>query len=87
MMIKILYLHGFVRSTKRIWWDKEINYLLVYKIFGLAVEWILAIRNKAEIIFSSKNHCITAVTGKKVTSIFCVSGVMCSPPHFAVQIE
>ena len=32
------------------------NYLFVYKLFEFAVRWIPAVRNKAEIIFSLKNH-------------------------------
>ena len=32
------------------------NYLLIYKLFNFAVEWIPAVRNKAEFIFRSKSH-------------------------------
>ena len=56
MMLEMFYLYGFVRWTKCIWWAIENNYLLVYKFFVFAVEWIPVIRNKADIIFSLKNH-------------------------------
>ena len=60
----------------------------MYKIFEFAVEWIPAIRNKAEIIFSSKITCITAIADKKIISVFCVSGVLCCPLQpAAVQIK
>ena len=55
MMLKMFYLHGFVKWAKCVPWTGESNYLLIYKPFKFAVEWIPAIRNKAEIIFSSKN--------------------------------
>ena len=55
MMLKTFYLYGFARWTKCIWWAIENNYLLVNKLLEFAVEWIPAIRNKAEINFSSKN--------------------------------
>ena len=53
MMLKMFYLYGFGRWTKGIWWAIENNYLLIYKRFEFAVEWILAIRDKAEIIFKN----------------------------------
>ena len=56
MILKMFYLYRFVRWTKCTWLFIENNYLLVYKLFEFAVEWIPAIRNKAEIIFSSKYH-------------------------------
>ena len=54
-MLKMLYLYGFVRWIKCIWWIIENNYLFFSKLFDFAVEWIPVIRNKAEIVFSSKN--------------------------------
>ena len=50
------YLYGLVRGNKCIWWVIENSYLLVYKLFEFAVEWIPGIRSKAEVIFISKNH-------------------------------
>ena len=61
MMLKMFYLCGFVRWTKCIWWAIENNYLLVCKHFEFVIEWIPAIRNKAEVILSSKNHLHTAI--------------------------
>ena len=61
--------------------------MLVYKFFQFAVEWILTIRNKAEIIFSLKNHMHTGITDKELITVFCVSGVFCSPPQSAIQIK
>ena len=37
-------------------WVIENDYVLVYKLFKFAIEWIHLIRNKAEIIFNSKGH-------------------------------
>ena len=37
--------------SKCIWWAIENNYLIVYKFFEFAVEWILEIRNKAEYMY------------------------------------
>ena len=48
----------------------ENNYLHVYRFFEFAVEWIPAVRNKAEIIFTR----ITAIADKKLISLLCVSG-------------
>ena len=109
-------------------------FAIVCKIFEFAVEWIPAIRNKADIISSSnKITCITrggsrtaatskmerfviidngfqlltitpklyildvaavldlplvtAIADKKIVSVFCVSGVLCSPPQSALQIK
>ena len=79
-------MYGFVRWTKCIWWATGNNYLFVYKLFGFALEWIPAIRNKTEIIFSSK-YDITAIADKKIVSAFCVSEVLHSPSQSAVQIK
>ena len=81
LMFKIFYLYGFVRWTKCIWSAIENNYLLVYKLFKFAI------RNKAEIIFSSEIFSIIVIADKKIMSEFCVSGTLCSPPHSAVQIK
>ena len=51
------------------------------KLIEIAVEWIPEIENKAEIIFSSKNHfnhCTTAIAYKKTISGFCIFSVLCS---------
>ena len=56
MILKMFYLYGFVRWTECIWCAIENNYLLVYKSLEVTVEGIPAIGNKAEIIFSLKNH-------------------------------
>ena len=56
VMLKMFYLYGFVRWTKCIWLAIENNYLLVYKLLEFAVKTISAVRNKAEIVFSSQNH-------------------------------
>ena len=62
------------------------------KLFEFAVEWISAIKNKVEIIFSSKNHLnydkkAMAIADKKTISVFCVSGIVYSPTQSAIQIE
>ena len=57
------------------------------KFFEFAVEWIPAIKNKIEIIFSSKNYFYDCIADKKKGSIFYVSGVLCSPPQSGVQIK
>ena len=56
IMLKMFYLYRFITWTKCIWWAVENYYLLVYKSFKVAVEWIPTIRNKAKNIYSSKNH-------------------------------
>ena len=61
--------------------------MLVCKLSEFAVEWIPAIKNKAEIIFNSKSTCITAINDTKIISIFCESGVLGSLPKSAVQIK
>ena len=83
MVLRIFYLYGYVRWKKTIWWAMENNYLRVYKLFEFAVEWIPAMGNKVEIIFT----CITAIADKKIMSVFCVSEVLCSPSQSAVQIK
>ena len=55
-MLKKFCLYGFVRWTKCIWCAIKNIYLLVYKLFEIAVEWIPAIKNKTVIIFVSKYH-------------------------------
>ena len=109
-------------------------FAIVCKIFEFAVKWILAIRNKADIISSSNKityitrggsrtaatskmehfviivkgfqlltiiptrsildvaaildpPLVTAIADKKIVSVFCVSGVLCSPPQSALQIK
>ena len=57
---------------------------LVYKILGVAVEWIPSIRNKAEIIFSSKNNLHYC---NSIIRLFCISVVLCSASQSTVQIE
>ena len=49
IMLKMFCVHRFVRWTKCIWWAIKNTYLLVWKLFEFAVEWIPAIKNKAEI--------------------------------------
>ena len=51
--------YGFAIWTKSIWLGIDTNYLFVYKLFEFAVEWIRAIRNKAEIVSIQKITCIT----------------------------
>ena len=63
------------------------SYLLVYKLFELAVEWNPAIRNKTETILISKNHLHAAMAEKKIISVFCVSVVLHFPHQSAVQIK
>ena len=46
-----------------------------------------AIKNNAEIIFTSKMTWITAIAGTETISVLCVSGVLCSPPQTTVQIK
>ena len=46
----------------------------MYKLFEFAVEWIPAIKNKAEVSSVQKITCITAMADKKIISVFCVSG-------------
>ena len=87
MMLKMFYLYGFVWWTKRIWWTIENNYLLVYKLFEFAVWWILTIRNKAEIIFSSKNHLHYCNCWWKNKVYPVCLGVLCPPPQSSVQIK
>ena len=51
----------------------------MYKLFEFAVEWIPAIRNKAELSSVQKITCITAMADKKIISVFCVSGGIVLP--------
>ena len=46
----------------------------MYTLFEFAFEWILAIRNKAELSSIQKITFITAIADKKLISVFCVSG-------------
>ena len=46
----------------------------MYKLFEFAVEWIPAIRNKAELSSVQKITFITAIADKKIISVFYVSG-------------
>ena len=45
----------------------------MYKLFEFVVEWIPAIRNKAELFSVQKITFITAIAEKKIISVFCVS--------------
>ena len=83
----MFYLYGFVRWTKYIWWAIENSYLLVYKLFEFAVEWIHEIRNKAKLSPVQKITYITAIAYEKVMGVFCVSGVLCSLPQSAVETK
>ena len=87
MMLGMFFLFGFARWTKCIWWAVENNYLNIYKLFEFAVEWIPAIRNKPKLSWFQKISCITAITDKKMISVFCTSAILCSPPQSAVQIK
>ena len=87
MILQIFYLNGFVRWTKCIWWAIENNNLLVYKLFEFAVEWFQQSEIKQKLSLVQKITCITAIANKKIISVFCVSGVLCSPPQSAVQIR
>ena len=51
----------------------------MYKLFEFAVEWIPAIRNKAELSSVQKITFITAIADKKIISVFCVSGGIVLP--------
>ena len=42
---------------------------------------------KQKLSSNEKFACITAIADKKIISVFCVSGVLCSAPQFAVQIK
>ena len=86
-MLKMFYLHEFVRWTKGIWWAIENNYLLVYKLSEFAVEWIAAIRMKQKLSSVQKITCITAIADKKIGSILCVSRELYSPPQPSVQFK
>ena len=44
----------------------------MYKLFEFAVEWIPAIRNKAELSSIQKITFITAIADKKIITVFCV---------------
>ena len=83
----MFYLYGFVRWTKYIWRAIENSYLLVYKLFEFAVEWIHEIRNKVKLSPVQKITYITAIAYEKVMDVFCVSGVLCSLPQSAVEIK
>ena len=73
----MLYQQGFFRWAKCTWWTIKI-YLLVYKLLGLMVEWIPAIRNKVEIIFSSKNHSHHCNSCEKKSIAVCIFAVLCT---------
>ena len=62
-------------------------YLLVYKLFEFAVEWIPAIGNKAELSSVKKITCITAIADNKIMSVFYVSGTLRVPSQSATQIK
>ena len=51
----------------------------MYKLFEFAVEWIPAIRNKAELSSVQKITCITAMSDKKIISVFFASGSIVLP--------
>ena len=73
---------------KCIWWAIENSYSLVYLLFEFAVEWICTIRNKAEIIFSSKNHlhyCNCWQENNK--SILCVWGYCALHPSLLFKLN
>ena len=55
------------------------KYSLVYKLFKFAVEYILLIRNKAELPSVQEITYITAMADKKIISVFCVSGGIVQP--------
>ena len=57
----------------------ESYYLLVYKLFEFAGEWIPAIRNKAELFSIKKITFFTAIADKKIISVFCVYGGIVLP--------
>ena len=73
----MIYLYGFVRWRKCIWWTIENNYLPVYKLFEFAVEWIPLIRNKEVLSSVQKFTFITAIADKKITMVYCVFCVFC----------
>ena len=85
MMVKMFYLYWFARWTNSIWWAIENNYLHVNIVFEFAVVWIRAIRNKVEIIFSSKNHLHYCSCWYGNSKCILRTRLLCSPPQSAAQ--
>ena len=73
--------------NQSIWWARENNNLLFYKLFEFVVEWISAIRNKAETVH--KIICITTIANTKIvlpTSV-CSSNYTVSPAGLYFLVE
>ena len=79
------FLSVWIRQMNRV---QENNYLLIHKLFEFAVEWIPGSRSNSQKLSSvQKLTCITAIADKKIIRVFCMSGILCSPPQSAVQIK
>ena len=66
----------------------ENNYLLVYKLLSLQLNDFPELEKKKQKLSSvQKFTYTTAIADKIIISLFCISGLLCSPPQFAVQIK
>ena len=54
---------------------------------GVFVGEFLQLQMKQTLSSVQKNPCITVIADKKIISLFCLSGVLCSPPQSSVQIK
>ena len=54
---------------------------------GVFVGVFLQLQMKQTLSSVQKNPCITVIADKKIISLFCLSGVLCSPPQSSVQIK
>ena len=61
--------------------------MLVHKLFEFPVEWIPAVRNKVEIIFSSKDHLVLLQLLIKNNKCVLYIWVLFFPPQPVVQVK
>ena len=82
----MFYPYGFVRRTKCICWAIGNNYLIVITFLSLQLNEFMEsdIKQKLSLV---QITCVTATAHKKIISLFCVSGILRSPPQSAVQVK
>ena len=91
MLMKVWCLKSFIYMDSSdalcIWWAREIITRLLINFLSLQLNEFLQSEMKQKLSSVENIICITAIADKKIKSVFCISGVLGSPPHSAVQFK
>ena len=68
----------------------ELKEIIIYSFtsfLSFLLNELLQSEIKQKLSSFKKNTCVTAIADKKIISMFCVSGVLCSSPKSDVQVK